>query len=394
MLKKLRLKFICITMVIVTVMLCGILGLILYTTNAGLVQAGIRNMEMDGKGPGGPRPDKAPRPYHFSVKQNPDGTLEIRGDLSDRFEEADYQYFWNTALASESKSGIIKEHALRFLIEPDRQSVLFEDIAGELAAMDTLWRSCSAIGACVWVVMLAVSIFLANWAIRPVEKAWQQQRQFVADASHELKTPLTVIMTNAELLESTDYDQNTKRQSIRSILTMSRQMRHLVESMLELARADNSTSHTHFEKIDLSTLLEEAILPFDALFFEKELALTTDIAPGIGVYGNKEYLIKIVDILLDNAHKYSASPGQVALQLETKGKHAMLKLETPGVPLSKEEQKRIFERFYRVDKARSRTGSYGLGLSIAQQIVHAHSGKIWAEATENTNVFCVQLPIA
>ena len=199
-------------------------------------------------------------------------------------------------------------------------------------------------------------------------------------------------MTNAELLECADYDEPTKKQSIRSILTMSRQMRHLVEGMLELARADNSSAHTHFERIDFSILLEEAILPFEALFFEKELTFTAKIAPGIGVYGSKEYLKKIVEILLDNAQKYSESPGQVTLQLEAKGKHATLKLETPGVPLSKEDQKRIFERFYRVDKARTRTGSYGLGLSIAQQVVHSHNGKIWAEATDDSNIFCIQLP--
>lgn len=393
MLKKLRLKFICITMVIVTVLLCGIFGLILYTTSAGLIQTGIRNMEMDGKGPGAPRPDKGLRPLHFSIMQNPDGTLQIKGDLSDRFQNTDYQLFWDSALASGKRSGIMKEHALRFLIEPDGRSIRFEDVTGELAAMAALWRSCSIISILVWLVMLAVSIFLANWTIRPVEQAWKQQQQFVADASHELKTPLTVIMTNAELLESADYDEAAKAQSLRSILTMSKQMRHLVEGMLELARADAHSVHAHFEKIDLSALLGDAILPFDALFFEKELTLSAQITPGIWVHGNAEYLKQIVEILMDNAQKYSTSPGQVCLTLEAKGKHAVLKLETPGTPLSKEDRKQIFKRFYRIDQARTRTGSYGLGLSIAQQIVDAHKGKIWADTTENTNVFYVQLPM-
>ena len=397
MLKQLRLKFICITMVIVTLLLCVIFGLILHFTHSNLVQTSIRIMGMDGRGPGGP-PDKAigiPNHLQFTISQDPDGTLRVRGsEFARQFTDEDIQYFWSTAHKSKNRQGILKEYALRF--SPSREakenSITFVDISGELAAMDALWRSNLIVSVTIWLFMLVGSIFLANWAVRPVERAWQQQRQFVADASHELKTPLTVITTNAELLDNPAYSDESKMQSIGSILTMCRQMRCLLEGLLELARADNGAMQTHFEKFDFSTEVSDSVLPFEALFFEKELVLETNVEPGIFVYGNVEYLRQVLDILLDNAQKYAEAPGEITLTLESRGKNALLRLETPGTPLTKEQRKNIFQRFYRVDTARSHSGSYGLGLSIALQIIHGHKGKIWADTGDRSNIFCVQLP--
>lgn len=395
MLKKLRLKFICITMVISTLMLGVIFGLILHFTHESLIRSNISFMEMGGKAPGRPdRPGTPDQSLRFTIVQNPDGTLTVKGDLSDRFDDNDYRSLWNSAQTTDDRHGILPEYALRYFWPPDpnEEVIHFMDVSGELAAMDTLWHTCSIIGICVWLVMLVVSIFLSNWAIHPVEKAWEQQRQFVADASHELKTPLTVIMTNAELLGNPDYSAESKLHSVNSILTMSRRMRHLVESLLELARVDNGMVRTHFDRIDLSDAVNEAILPFEALLFERELTLTAQIQPHIHVLGSKNYLRQVVEILLDNAQKYADAPGQVELSLEVKGKSALLRVETLGVPLTKEQQSKIFERFYRVDQARTYSASYGLGLSIARQIIRDHKGKIWAAATDHSNIFFVLLP--
>jgi signal transduction histidine kinase len=357
------------------------------------MQASIRSMDMGDKGPGGP-PDQF-KPLHFTISENPDGTLTVRGDaLARQYNEEDILYFWNTATTADRRQGILTEYALRFspTREPKSNGITFVDISGELAAMAALWRSCSMIAIFAWLIMLVVSHFLAKWAVRPVERAWQQQKQFVADASHELKTPLTVIMTNAELLENPSCPEENRAQSIGSILTMCHQMRHLVEGLLELARADNGAMQIHFEKTDLSAVVFNEVLPFEALFFERELMLETNIEPEIFVHGSEEYLRQVLGILLDNAQKYAQSPGQVTLTLETKGKTALLRLETPGTPLTREQQKKIFQRFYRVDPARTPSGSYGLGLSIALQIVRSHKGKIWAETGDHSNIFCIQLP--
>ena len=144
--------------------------------------------------------------------------------------------------------------------------------------------------------------------------------------------------------------------------------------------------------MDLSALTEDALLPFEPVFFEKGLTLSSDIEPGIVCRGSEPHLRRVAEILLDNAQKYSA-PGTVVLSLEKQGKnHALLRLVSPGEPLSAQECRDIFKRFYRVDKSRSDPGSYGLGLAIAESVVRDHGGKIWCEGANNANTFFVQLP--
>ena len=228
--------------------------------------------------------------------------------------------------------------------------------------------------------------------MKPVERAWTQQKQFVSDASHELKTPLTVILTNAEMLRDPSYSEPERQRFAESILTMSHQMRGLVESLLELARVDNGAVKKVFEALDWSSLVQDAVLPFEALFFEKGLTLQTDIEPGITVRGSAQHLRQCAEILLDNAVKYSA-PGTVCVALKKTGHDkCALSVATPGEPLSPEECKNVFKRFYRADRARAMDHSYGLGLSIAESIVSEHGGKIRCEGKADRNVFTVTLP--
>ena len=145
------------------------------------------------------------------------------------------------ARSSHQKVGVIKEYGFRYYKTntPYRCSLVFADISSETAALKGLVRTCALIAGLSFILFLAISIWLSGWAVRPVEKAWKQQRQFVADASHELKTPLTVIMTNAELLQSSGCGEEKQRRFSEAILAMSRQMRGLIEQMLDLARADS-----------------------------------------------------------------------------------------------------------------------------------------------------------
>ena len=160
---------------------------------------------------------------------------------------------------------------------------------------------------------------LSKWAVRPVERAWQQQRQFVAAASHELKTPLTVIMTNAELLQ----DEARRSTFSSSILTMSRQMRALIEQMLELARTDSAESHLVLRPVDLSGLTARSLLPFEPLFFEQGLTLTSQVDEGITVSGDEEALRRVLEILLDNAQKYSSPGGETQVTLHRRGAESL-----------------------------------------------------------------------
>ena len=175
---------------------------------------------------------------------------------------------------------------------------------------------------------------------------------------------------------------------------MSRQMRSLVERLLELARADNEGEQSRFASVNYSALIENTLLPFEPVFFEKGLELSVQLESDIVVSGSEQRLRQMLEILLDNAQKYAGTGGPVTLRLQRTGRrHCRLSLSNPGEPLSGEELKNIFKRFYRVDKARSRDGGFGLGLSIAENIVAAHHGRVWAESRGGVITFWIELPV-
>lgn len=155
-----------------------------------------------------------------------------------------------------------------------------------------------------------ISLLLAKWVTKPVEKTCNEQKQFIADASHELKTPLTVIMTNAEMLNDKSYQGSNRKDLAINILSRSKRMRGLVESLLELARLDNNKAQISLADIDLSKLINDSILPFEPLFFESGMLLESDIDNGITALGDKENLRQVINILLDNALKYSDPAGK------------------------------------------------------------------------------------
>lgn len=396
MLKKLRLRFVGINMAIVLVILCTIFGVLLHTTHANLEQESVDMITAVAADPLQLNwPDTASRLPYFTVRISPSGSVRVSGtsyyDLSD---EQVLSGIVTAALRSGGEQGLLHDYSLRYLRTTWRgnEYIIFADVSSANATMQNLWRSCILIGLCAAAVFLAVSFLLARWAVKPVERAWTQQKQFVSDASHELKTPLTVIMTNAELLESPDYPPEAKTQFSSNILTMSHQMRGLVESLLNLARIDQGQKAAAHTPVELSKLVSDATLPFEALFFEQELTLETDIAPDLTVPGDAAQLRQVVEILLDNAQKYAEAPGTVRVTLARQGHHVRLCVADTGAPLSPEDCKNIFKRFYRLDDARSRDGSFGLGLSIAQSIVDTHHGRIWCESATGLNSFFVELP--
>ena len=364
MIKRLRLKFIVINMGIATILLSAILGLVFYFTSANLETESIRMMEriasqpfqMDAPGELG---EDVRLPF-FTLQLGPHGEL---------LEEYNLRYYRSDAPMS------------RFLV--------FADISSERATLDGLRRTCLLIGGLSFLAFLWVSVLLSKWAVRPVERAWQQQRQFVAAASHELKTPLTVIMTNAELLQ----DEARRSTFSSSILTMSRQMRALIEQMLELARTDSAESHLVLRPVDLSGLTARSLLPFEPLFFEQGLTLTSQVDEGITVSGDEEALRRVLEILLDNAQKYSSPGGETQVTLHRRGRnHCALTVANQGEPIPPEARRQIFQRFYRADPARSRNGSFGLGLSIAEGIVAQHHGTIDVTCAGGFNRFWAELP--
>lgn len=399
MLKKLRIKFVCINMVLVTVLLCIILGMVVNFTSSSLEAESLQMMRTLDSAPNrssgiGDIRREIRLPY-FQVHMSAHGEIiGISGNLYDLTDEEQIRQVVAHAMSSDEESGILSDYSLRFLkIEtPAGLMLVFADMSSEEAALSSLIRNCIIIGIVGFVLFLFLSLWLANWAVKPVDQAWIQQKQFVADASHELKTPLTVIMTNAELLQNPDASPRAQLDYAGNILTMSQQMRHLVESLLELARADNGAVRTAFTQLNLSEVIGEGLLPFEPLYFEKGLVLESQLQPEILVQGSAEHLKQVVEILLDNAMKYAFPGGAIFVSLHRQGKHALLSVSNPGPAIEGADLKNIFKRFYRVDRSRSRDGSYGLGLSIAETVIHDHRGRIWAESRDGINTFYVQLP--
>lgn len=398
---KLRCKFIVIIMSIVTVMLCVIMSMIYYFTKKNLENDSIHMMKNIADNPfllrlPNEMPEEMRLPY-FTLQLGRRGNLIATGggyyDLSD---ETFLKNLIAATFSAEGSVGIIEEYNLRFFRKgaAPNQILVYADISSELTTLNNLLRNCIFIGIACFLAFLCISFLLAKWAVKPVEKAWQQQRQFLADASHELKTPLTVIMTNAELLQNTDYDETSHSAFSSNILVMSRQMRDLVEQMLELARTDRVQSDTVFCSFDFSRLVSDAALPFEPVFFEKGLTLHTAVTENIRINGNPSELRQVLDILLDNAQKYSRENGTTRMTLQGRGKgHCLLTVANEGEAIPLSDLNRLFKRFYRADQARSRTGSFGLGLSIAESIVKRHKGKIWAESKNGFNMFYVELRI-
>lgn len=401
MIRKLRIKFVCIIMAIAMLMVGSILGVIIYFTGANMEMQSVSMMRAIASNPfqqgnpGKQESDEVRLPF-FTVQISARGELIAAG--GGYFDLSDWEYLQqivNLALSSDEDSGKLREYDLRYLkaVSPLGLSIVFADTATEAATIRSMIYSSLFVFLAAMLIFLGISILLSGWMIRPVATAWDQQRQFVADASHELKTPLAVIMANAELMQGDQTAGEEIRGFSENILSTTYQMRSLVENMLEMARVDNGAVKMNFTPLELSELVEDAVLSVGLLYEEKGMGLHCATAEGIRINGSEQHLYQVMDILLDNALKYGAPGGQVRVELTAGGRSCLLSVTSPGEAICKEDLKNIFKRFYRVDAARTRNGSYGLGLAIAQSIVEAHRGRIWAESEEGFNTFRVQLPM-
>ncbi len=247
------------------------------------------------------------------------------------------------------------------------------------------------------VAIVLIALLLSHWALKPVERAWEQQRQFVADASHELKTPLSVILANTQILMNDESKiPEESRRWIRGTSDEAERMRGLVEELLELARTEGGASSARANApVDLSSLVEGDALQFDAVAYERGCGIETNVVDGISVLGDQDQLDRLLKTLIDNACKYAARGTQIKVTLEKNGSHALFVATNQGESIPEEDLPRVFDRFWRSDKARARsTGGYGLGLAIAKGIAESHGGKIWATSDDVQGTsFYVKLPI-
>ena len=302
------------------------------------------------------------------------------------------------ALAAGSDEGTLNSLNLCYRMERGEDGqirIAFADLSWEGQNLAGLVAISLLVGAGALGVFFLISLFLSSLALRPVERAWEQQRQFVADASHELKTPLTVILANTGIVLSHPEDTvERQRKWITFIEEEAARMRGLVEDLLFLAKSDAARQPAHPRALSMSDLATGCLLPFESVAFEAGVALHSAVTPGLTLTGDEGQLHRLVMILLDNAVKYAGEGGCVTLTLDRIQDKVRLAVHNTGAPIPPEHLPHLFERFYRVDSARGRSeGGYGLGLAIARSITLAHGGKIWADSgPDRGTTFTVLLP--
>ena len=322
------------------------------------------------------------------------GTAYITGGTYANLEDTDaLRDILSQCLEQNQTEGTVEDYHLRYLVEDNGlyRKLAFVDMSMEQATLARVIRSYLVIALAALLVLLGIAAAASRWVTRPVERAWRQQRQFLSDASHELKTPLTVILSNAELLEGAALPEKPARWS-GNIRCEAEQMRTLVEQMLTLARADNGVRPAAMEPVNFSDVATECVLSFEPVAFEAGKPLEDHVAEDVTVTGDKDRLRHLISILLDNAVKYGAPGGTITLTLERTERQARLTVANPGDPIPPEHLPHLFERFYRADSSRGEQSGFGLGLSIADTIAREHKGSLRAESDAVSTRFIFTLP--
>ena len=296
-------------------------------------------------------------------------------------------------LSKGNQKGIISVDGISYRYEMrDKDSgkvIVLLDRTNEVSTMTRLLVILAGIFVLSLVVLFLLSVLLSKWAVTPIEDAWNRQKVFFSNASHELKTPLAVISANLDVITS-NPDETVAEQGkwFGYIRSEADKMSRLINEMLYIAREERTDSKTVMAELDLSEAAEGACLAMEAVAFEKGKTLITDIEPNVTVKGDKESLTRTINILIDNAVSHSSEHSEITVRLKKSRGKAKLTVENQGKPIPKEDLQRIFDRYYRTDASRSRyTGGFGLGLAIAKTVAEKHGGSITAESDENRTVF-------
>ncbi|MGE4353062.1 MAG: sensor histidine kinase [Oscillospiraceae bacterium] len=411
MLRKLKIKFILTNMLLVTLVLLCVFSVLLISSARQSKADSIAAMEMtlrrhsDGDTPFefSMPPDKEDPNQHFII---PTFCVNVDGDgnVLDVFSGNDVKVSNDVlkeavsqVLSTDMHTGKLPQLGLRYLVRSDNDElhIAFSDLGWEHASLTRLIVTSLLVGLGALVLFFFISLLLSRLSLRPVEQAWAQQRQFVADASHELKTPLTVILANIGIvLGRPNETVSTQEKWLGYIQDEASQMRGLVDDLLFLAKNDAGKRQREMLPVNFCDVVTGCVLRFETVAFERGIALDSKVDPELTVHGDAQALDRLTAILLDNAVKYAGPNGHVCLSLRRESEKSILTVQNTGEPIPPEHLEHIFERFYRADTSRSReSGGYGLGLAIAHAIVQSHNGHITAASGRQGTVFTVTFPI-
>ena len=401
MIRKLRLKFVAICMLLVTAILAVVFLSVYFAMQRNIEDLSRQLLHRVIQQDDPRRPEIAISldrdrlvylPY-FTVNVWGSTAYVTGGTYTDLENTEELAAILTDCLSQNLQEGVVQDYHLRYLRRSNGlyEKLAFVDMSMEQAMLREMMGSYLFIGAAALLLLLAAAVLLSWWATRPVERAWRQQRQFLSDASHELKTPLTVILSNAEMLDASPLEDRPARWAD-NIRSEARRMRQLVEEMLTLARADSMTASAVLGDVSLSEAAEDCALAFEPVAFEAGKRLEYRLTEAVSVLGDGEKLRRLVSILLDNAIKYGVPGGAVSLTLERRERQAALTVSNPG-EIPAEQLPRLFERFYRSDAARGEQSGFGLGLSIADTIAREHKGALRVESGRGETRFVFTMPL-
>ncbi|MBR5662807.1 MAG: HAMP domain-containing histidine kinase [Bacilli bacterium] len=352
---------------------------------------GIIQTDFEVSGPDRPTFDRTRRDIFidynvYNIALDSEGNYkELLRNTNDDLDESEVKKFAERVLSTKKSDLEINLLTKKYSYSIDRFNILtIVDNTNQTNRMYRYMVTSLIIFFIVEIIAYFLTRFLTKWIVKPVEESFEREKRFIGDASHELKTPIAVIMASADA-----YEQDKEKKWLNNIKSESDRMNKLVTELLDL----NSLENKEFKKehVDLSKLIESSLLPYESLFFENSLKFTYDIKPNIKCEVNEEKIKELISILIDNAIKYSKKNGKVKVSLYT-DKDIYLKVSNQGEEIKEEDINRIFDRFYRADKSRNRkSNNYGLGLSIAKKIVDLHNGDISVESKNEKTTFTVKL---
>ena len=281
-----------------------------------------------------------------------------------------------------------------YIIKPEYENykIVFLDITASHKVLLSLVYTFVFVGFVMVFIIFLVSKYYADKAIIPIKEAFEKQKQFISDASHELKTPLAIINTNVDVvLSNSNENVESQEKWLNYIKLEIERMSKLLNNLLYLAKMDNSKEDIAISKINISNIIKDTVVLMEAMIYEKKIILEQALADNLYIKGNQEMIRQIIIILLDNSIKYIGGSRKIRIGAYNKNNRIIFEIENTSEKIDEKQINRIFDRFYRIDEARSSEyGGYGLGLSIAKSIVNEHKGKIFATC-EDENHFKITL---
>lgn len=415
MINKLKRKFILlatVSMLALMTLLVGVMNLINYSVvvhesddvisvltrsdlpffePSGFIKPGSAGAD-DKPFPPGMSPEVPYESRYFIVTVSSDGSV-VKSDFSKilSVDKDSVGEYIQKVLSRGGESGFVGQFRYKKTVKEEQTTIIFLDCGRKLDAFFAFLRTSIVVGLCGCVIAFAAFVLFAGKIIKPIAESYEKQKRFISDAGHEMKTPLTIINANLDLIEG-----DVKCEELDDIRAQTKRMTELTNNLVLLSKMEESEHNIKKIEMPLSDTVSETINSFRAIATAKNIDFSAQIMPDIAIIGSPDSLRQLVSVLLENAMKYTPDGGAVKTALSVTKKSAVLTVyNTTAEPMNKSDLKFVFDRFYRTDSSRnSATGGHGIGLSIAKAITEAHGGSINAATISGSDfTVTVTLPL-